>query len=128
MRPGSRRRLRQGRQDQDAGGACVRRLPGGRRLAAAPQAANGIGGGYMSKFADAPQPKFANEPKFADAPEPSLADFTPSSIAWVIQRFIDKMGSGRTKQLGASQSYTLKCIQRMSIGKRQKDELTKHDL
>ena len=66
--------------------------------------------------------------EFPDTAEPKLADFKSGSVAWVIQRFKEKMGRSRTKALGDSHRCTLGVIQRMPIGKRPASKYTKHDV
>jgi integrase len=54
----------------------------------------------------------------------TIADFKPATVAWVIQRVIEDMAAmGRT--VGASQSYTLRVIQRLPIGSIKAAELTR---
>lgn len=58
----------------------------------------------------------------------TIHDFTPHSVAWVIQRFIEDMASPEMKQLGRSQRYTLGVIQRMPIGAKRAATLKKSDI
>lgn len=78
--------------------------------------------------------KFADQlaPKFADSTEPKLSDFKQGSVAWVLQRYIEEMdgtaGGVPVKPLGESHRCTLRVIQRMPIGAKLAEKLTKTDI
>lgn len=76
--------------------------------------------------------KFADVVKFADSDEPKLSDFNPYSIAWILQRYIEEMngwgGKPPVRELGTSQLYTMRKLQRAPIGKRPARVFTDDDV
>jgi integrase len=73
--------------------------------------------------------KFADELKFPDMPqEPSLDDFTPHSIGWLIQRYIEKTDAKGMKHLGESHRYALIRLERDPLAKRIAEKLKKSDV
>lgn len=109
----------------------------------------------MSKFSDGnvidlmdaitPRSRFADEhfelpallkmqarSKFADPvketkPEPKLSDFTPFSMAWLDQRYIEEMDSRTETKLGESHRYQLRRHQREPFGAKDARTLTEDD-
>lgn len=62
--------------------------------------------------------------------EPMLADFTPRTLAWLIQRVIDDVQASplSIRQFGQSALFALRRLQRTTIGKVIVDELSKHHI
>lgn len=72
--------------------------------------------------------KFKDAPKFADTDEPTIEDFKTLSLAWVIQRYVEKMSQKGMRHLGTSHLYTLQRLQKDAIGKLQVGKLKKSDV
>lgn len=71
-----------------------------------------------SKFAD---------PQNEEKEEPKLSDFTPFTIAWLHQRYIEEMDARTETKLGESHRYQLRRHQRESFGAKDARTLTEDD-
>lgn len=62
--------------------------------------------------------------------EPMLSDFKPSAVDWMIQRYLEEVaGNDQMKQIGASQMYIYRRLQRVSpVREKQAAKLTKADI
>jgi integrase len=74
--------------------------------------------------------KFADEiaPKFADSTEPVLSDWKEGTIAWYIERRIEESRKLGARPIGSSQFYTMRRLQRSTIGKVMAEKLSQTHL
>jgi integrase len=61
-------------------------------------------------------------------PRSELSNYHAGTVAWVIQRYIEKMSQRGMKALGPSHTYTLKRLQGSALGKIQVGKLKKSDV
>ena len=67
--------------------------------------------------------------KFPDfAAEPTLEDFVPYTVAWAIQRVMEKMSEAHMKHLGTTHAYALRAIQRRPIGSKKFETISDEDI
>lgn len=60
--------------------------------------------------------------------EPTLEDFKAGTLAWLIQRFIERIARGDMKPLGPTHVTSLRALQRAAIGKKRAAGLKKQDI
>lgn len=79
----------------------------------------------MSKFDDVPF-FIPRSSKLADGP--ILEDFEPGTVAWLIQRYIEEIGTMPGKAFGVTHLYHLRRLQKMPIGRIQAHALRAADI
>lgn len=70
--------------------------------------------------------QFVSEQMTVIPENPKLADFTELSVAWIIQRYIEDIGSD--KEFGETHLYGLRALQRSPLGRKRADKLEPADL